>query len=589
MLNRRSICTFVVALFIMSSFAFCDSLKDDWGDFLHYTKIGRFDLAKGYAQKIIDSKPDPKELLKLSEENEVGYKILLKMYADSDELRQVAGGIIDIIEDGRYLRRTDPKIIIQEIKRLSTNIKGRIAAEQRLKNAGEYAISFMLDALADRDRKEEFAYIIGALPKIGKDAIRPLVAALQTDDVAVKPEIVRALGEIGYSQALGYLKYIIENDKNAGLKELATQAINKIDPSAMKIPSAELFFITGQTYYYHKASLAPQPGDFANIWFWDAKENKLTRHQVGQAYFYEMMAMRSCEWALRADENIGKAIALWIAAFFKAESSGLEQPTYFAAGHADALTYAMTAGPEYLHQALDRALTDKNAHVALWSVEALAANAGQKSLLYTFGTQQPLVKALSFDDTAVRYSAAIAIASANPDLKFIGSKLIIENLAKAIVKENAVEALGDELAQVYAMRAVDILLQLAITRNELIDLSQARGELVKVTKANWEQMQISAGQVLAHLESPDAQRAIASMAVTESNSLQVRIEAFSSLAVSAKKNSSMLEGEMIDAIYAIVASDDVDPDLRAEAASAFGAMNLPSIKVKDLILDQSKS
>ena len=427
------------------------------------------------------------------------------------------------------------------------------------------------------------------MPKIGRDAIRPLIAAIQTDDVAVKPEIIRALGEIGYPQALGYLKYIIENDKDAGLKELATQAIKKIDPSAMRLPSAELFFITGQTYYYHKASLAPQPGDFANVWFWDGENDRLTRQQVGQAYFHELMAMRSCEWALKADEKIGKAIALWIASFFKAESLGLQQPKYFAAGHADALTYAMTAGPEYLHQALDRALTDKNAHVALWSIEALAANAGEKSLLYTLGTQQPLVKALSFEDTAVRYSAAIAIGSANPDLKFVGSKLIIENLAKAIVKENAVQALGDELAGVYAIRAVGIMLDLAITRNELIDLSKARNELIKVTKADWEQMQISAGQVLAHLESPDAQRAIASMGIDESNSLQVRIEAFASLAVSAKKNSSLLEGEMIDAIYAIVSSVEADPDLRAEAASAYGALNLPSIKVKDLILDQSKS
>jgi hypothetical protein len=238
---------------------------------------------------------------------------------------------------------------------------------------------------------------------------------------------------------------------------------------------------------------------------------------------------------------------------------------------------------------LDRALTDKNAHVALWSVEALSANAGEKSLLYTYGTQQPLVKALSYGDTSVRYSAAIAIASANPDSKFVGSKLIIENLAKAIVKENAAETIGDELAQIYARRAADIMLELAITRNELIDLSQARDELIKVTKSNWEQMQIASGQILAYLESPDAQRAIASMAVNETNSLEVRIEAFSSLAISAKKNSCILESKMIDAIYAIVGSDDADLDLRAEAASAYGALNLPSKKVKDLILDQAKS
>lgn len=589
MLNRRSICTFVVALLLLSSFAFCESLEDNWGDFLHYTAIGRFDLAKGFAQKIIDSNPDPKKMLELSEENARGYAILLRMYAHSDELRDVSGKIIDIIEDGRYQRRTDPRIILQEIKRLSVNIRARIAAEQRLKNAGEYAIPFMLDALADMERKQEFANIIGALPKVERDAIRPLVAALQTDNVAVKPEIIRALGEIGYRQSLGYLKYIVEKDTDAGLRELAAQAIKKIEPAAIKITAAELLFKTAEDYYYHKASLAPQPGSYANIWFWDAENDKLTRQQVGQEYFYELMAMRSCEWALKADDNIGKAIALWIAAFFKAESSGLEQPPYFETGHADALTYAMTAGPEYLHQALDRALGDKNSHVALWTVEALASNAGEKSLLSMYGTQQPLVKALSFEDTAVRYSAAIAIGSANPNFDFVGSKLIVENLAKAIVKENGLDTLGNDLAEVYAVRAIETMLDLAVTRNELIDLSQARDELIKVTKASWQQMQTSAGEVLAHLQSPDAQRAIASMAVAESNSLQVRISAFNSLAVSAKKNGNTLQSEMIDKVYSIVASDKADPDLRAEAASAYGALNLPSEKVKGLILDQSKS
>ena len=589
MLNRRSVCTFVVALFLLSSFAFCESLADNWGDFLHYTAMGRFDLAKGFAQKIIDSEPDPEEMLALSEENAKGYAILLRMYTHSDDLREVSGQIIDIIEKGRYERRTDARIIIQEIKRLSTNIRGRIAAEQRLKNAGEYAIPFMLDALADMDRKTEFANIIGALPKVERDAIRPLVAALQTDNVAVKPEIIRALGEIGYRQSLGYLKYIVEKDEDAGLKELAAQAIKKIDSAALKIPAAELLFKTAEDYYYHKDSLAPQPGSFANVWFWDGENDKLTRQAVGQEYFYELMAMRSCEWALKADENIGKAIALWIAAFFKAESSGLDQPPYFEAGHADALTYAMTAGPEYLHQSLDRALGDKNSYVALWAVEALAANAGEKSLLYRYGTQQPLVKALSFEDTAVRYSAAIAIGSANPNLDFVGSKLIIENLAKALVKDNGLEALGNDLAEVYAIRAVETMLDLAVTRNELIDLSKARADLIKVTKDTWEEMQISAGEVLAYLQSPDTQRAIASMATAESNSIEVRISAFTSLAVSAKKNGNMLHSEMIDKIYSIVGSDRADADLRAEAASAYGALNLPSKKVKYLILDQSKN
>ena len=117
----------------------------------------------------------------------------------------------------------------------------------------------------------------------------------------------------------------------------------------------------------------------------------------------KLMAMRSCEWALKADASIGKAIGLWIAAFFRAESVGEAMPDYFDAGHADAMTYATTAGPEYLHQALERALSDEDAYVALGVVEAMAMNAGEKSLLYRVGTEQPLAKALSFSDRKVRY------------------------------------------------------------------------------------------------------------------------------------------------------------------------------------------
>ncbi|GAJ06956.1 unnamed protein product, partial [marine sediment metagenome] len=50
-----------------------------------------------------------------------------------------------------------------------------------------------------------------------------------------------------------------------------------------------------------------------------------------------------------------------------------------------------------------------------------------------------------------------------------------------------------------------------------------------------------------------------------------------------------LNNEMIDAIYGLVSSQEVDPELRSAAASAYGALNLPSQKVKDLILDQARS
>ena len=44
-----------------------------------------------------------------------------------------------------------------------------------------------------------------------------------------------------------------------------------------------------------------------------------------------------------------------------------------------------------------------------------------------------------------------------------------------------------------------------------------------------------------------------------------------------------------DDIYSLVSTEEADPNLRSAAARAYGSLNLPSQKVKDLILDQSKS
>lgn len=565
-------------------------LKENWNDFLHYTAIGRFELAQNYGQQILESEPEPTALLDLADANPDGFRLLLKMQDENEQLREVSSKILNLIDQGRYIRRTDPKVIAQEIQRLSTTIRGRIAAEERLKNAGEYAIPQMLSALADPDRTNEYAYITEALPKIGRPAIRPLTAALQTENIAVKAEIVRALGKIGYFEPLPYLKLVLETTQSEVLRTQALNAIEQIDASALKIPAAELFFTLGEMYYNQDDSVAPSAEfDFANTWFWDAEKQALIRREVNKAYFDELMSMRSCEWTLKADPSVGKAIGLWIASFFRAESVGEPMPEYFGQGHADAMTYATTAGPEYLHQALERALGDEDGYVALGVVEAMAVNAGEKSLLYRLGTEQPLAKALNFSDRKVRYSAAIAFAQANPITEFVGSDLIVQNLSAAILREGT-DTLGDDAARQYALRAVNAMYKLALVRNRIVDLSAALPALVTVTRQSDDtEMQTLAAQVLAYLESPEAQRAVAAMALSDQNDVDIRISAFQSLAQSAKVNANLLQTEQVEQIYSLVSSTDADPALRAAAAGAYGALNLPSEQVKKLILDQSRS
>jgi len=478
---------------------------------------------------------------------------------------------------------------------LSTTDRGWITAVRRLRDAGEYAIPFMLDAMADSSRERELSYIVRALPQIGRDAIRPLAAALQTDNVPLKAQIITALGKIGYPQSQAYLKYVIENDDSSQLRAIAQDSIRQINPDMLQVPAAQLFYELAEKYYYHAQSLTPaEDADFANVWFWDADAGKLVREEVDKNYFNELMAMRACEWALKADPGFGSAIGLWLAAFFKAESAGVEtMPVYFGDLHADALVYATTAGVEYLHQALARAVKDKNAHVALGVIEALATTAGEKSLLYQIGPSQPLLQALTFNDRMVRYSAAIAIGAAGPKEGFAESKLVVANLAEALGQSSQTGAGGangwsENIAESYAVRASEVMLSLAQARNPVLNLSAAQPALESAVSDA--RIQTLAGRTLAYLDSPGAQRAIAAMALDTNNDPDVRIQAFSSLATSAKLNANMLPDEMIDQIYALISSVDADKEeLRTAAAAAYGALNLPSRKVKDLILDQAKS
>ena len=590
MFNRKTVLAGLIATLILTSLGLGQTLEDNWNDFLHYTKIGRFDLAAGYAQAVVDSNPDPVELLMLSETNVQGYSILLKVKDNkpNSELAKVTDQLLAVIEEGRYQRRSTPKIIAEEIRRLSSTARGKYSAVKRLKNAGEYAIVYMLDAMADDTRKDELPNIIWALPQVGKDAIRPLATALQTDNIAVKAEIIKALGKIGYPQSLAYLKYVAEKDESGELRQIAEASISEIDPAALKLPAAQLFYRLSEHYYDHSPSLEPiEESQTGNIWFWDKETRRLTMNKVDRKYFYELMAMRECENALKADSGFGMAIGLWVASFFKAEATGIEMPDYFGDGHADAMTYATTAGPKYLHQALARAIKDENAYVALQCVESLATVAGEKSLLYRMGIDQPLVRALRFNDKAVKFSAAIAIAAAGPQNQFPESSLITENLAAALSAD--ANDWDSSMADSYALRSAKVMLKVAQTRNTIIDLNQTSDALKAATSDSRTELQVLAGQILAYFNTADAQKWIADMGLNEKNDMNVRIEAFNSLALSAKINANQLDDDTIDAIYSIIGSKDADPQLRTVAASAFGALNLPSDKVKRLLLDQAKN
>jgi hypothetical protein len=590
MAHKKIITAVIIIVSVCVFGAQGQTVEKDWTNFLHYASIGRLDMAVAHGKSLLASEPNAIELLHLSEENPQAYAALVDMKARSKnaELAELAGKILDAVDKGRYEKRSNVTVITDEMTRLSTTARGRITAVERLKEAGEYAVPSMLAALTDESRKDQLANVSYAMEQMDKDAVRPLVAALGTKNAGVQAEIVRALGSIRDPQALPYLKYIVEQSEVASLVSAAKNSIREIDPASLETPAAELFVILAKSYYAHSDALAPAAGASANMWFWDADLGTLNRIAVPAKYFNELMAMRCCEWALKADAKKGDAIGVWLAAFFKAESTGVAMPAYFGANHASAGTYATIAGPQYVQQALAMALADKNSYMALGLIDALSKTGGEASLMYATSSGQPLVKALYYDDKQVKYSAAIAMAAAEPKTAFADRELVVQLLAEALsakTGDNWPQATADE----YAAKALGAMQNLAARGNKALDLSTALSALVGGTKDSRSNILTGSVATLAMMDGPDAQRAVAAVALTDSNSPDLKIMGFGALASSAKAHGNLLLDETVSAIYALVQSDKTEPALRSAAAAACGALNLPSEKARNMLVDQAKN
>jgi hypothetical protein len=590
LMAKKSIITAIIAIaFLSASGAFAADVEKDWTGFLHYASIGRIDMAVAHGKSLLAAEPNSVELLKLVDDNPQAVPALqdMKSRSKNAELADIAGKILEKVEKARYEKRSNTTVIAQEIDRLSGTARGRAIAAERLKDAGEYAVPSMLAALGDEARKDQIANIELALEQMDKSATRPLVAALQTKNAAVKAEILRALGAIKDPQALPYLKLVVEQNELPSLVTVATNSIGEIDRRAMEKPAADLFVALARSYYSHNESLAPSDSNTANMWFWDADITQLTSVAVPAKYFNELMAMRCCEWALVADAKKGDAIGVWLAAYFKAESTGLPMPAYFGEGHAPAAVYATIAGPEYVQQALGMALADKNSYMALGLIEALSKTAGEVSLLSATSAGQPLVKSLYYDDKQVKYSAAIALAGAEPKMQFADSQLVMQLLAEALVAKPA-EDWPQATADEYAKKALAALNRLAIRNNKVLDLKLAEGSLKAATRDSRPEIVTGSLSTLALMDGPDAQRAVAAVALADANDVALKVSTFGDLATSARMHGNLLLNETVDAIYGLVQSDKTDPKVRSAAAVAYGSLNLPSDKVRNLLLDQAR-
>lgn len=442
--------------------------EDGW----HYAAIGRFDLAKANFETLLKQDPDPVAVLELASVNPNREGILLQL-VDRSDVGPAAADMLKLLKEGRFRLRTDPQQIVANIKKLGGSARERISAVQQLKQSGEWSVPFMLDVLIDPEQKILHTHVISALQEIGKPAVTPLGVSLSMDDNAVKLFVIRALGRIGYPHAIPYLKQLVENKDTppqvVNEAQLAIQQIEQTSGRKAAGSAAQEFLMLGDAYYYdHGSLMSEQDAPVVNVWFW--REGHLVSTQVPPKIFNELMAMHCAEVALKLNNDMPEAVALWLAGNFRREAHlGVADVASEAADPATAqdptrpnnypraLYFARAAGARYNHLVLARGLKDAEPSVILGSLAALRDTAGASNLTGTEDYKQPLASALKFPNLVVRIKAALVLANALPTKEFEGAANVVPALAEALAQTGRKHAVVIEPDEANRTRVTGLL------------------------------------------------------------------------------------------------------------------------------------
>lgn len=411
-------------------------------DFIHFTRIARYDVAASVGRELLSRNMKPRDFVTLVDSAGEGARFdeTVGRAMRVAGLEPLAGAMYKMYETGRLEAARDPKEISENISKLTGTVQGRIRASSRLKSAGEYAVPQLLTALMDRDNSSLRSESQRVLVDIGSQAVIPLSTAMVGADPAMQERLADVLGLIGHRSALPFLADVRMSSSNQNVRTAAERAMNRIDSGSAGASVAELYIQLANRYYSQSRDVTSFPGEeFQLLWSFQPAGG-LTMTGIRSSVFHEAMAMRLAARALEIDASSQEALTIWLAANLRREIQqprDYDNPAY-PSDRRDAMYFAVTAGAGPMQGVLARAIDAKDTLLARKSIEAIQQIAGSKALVAaaSYGSagsaRQPLVEALSYPNRRVQYESALAIGASQPAAAFSGSDRVVPTMAAAV-------------------------------------------------------------------------------------------------------------------------------------------------------------
>ncbi|MGE3804074.1 MAG: HEAT repeat domain-containing protein [Gemmataceae bacterium] len=326
-------------------------------------------------------------------------------------MRPTAGPLIERVSSVVKKFRADPERIRKFIKNLDKTPEERAYAITELKKSGALAVPYMIEALQKHlhDSAEQGA-IVYALTQLNREAVPPILAALDIDDATLRAYLVDVLRQRRDMRAVPHLWYLAGSPKQPAIvRKFATNALAELlNENPRYLPNAVRELTKeANRFYEHKVELPAK----VEVWEWDSQNKTLksppAEYTPSQAEEY--FGLRFARQALDIDPtNIDAQVAFLSLALDKAyERAGVDQP--LEKFPADIRNLMRTVNYELMMATLDRALHDKRLPVILASTRALGDLVDVRSIRPSEAKAPVLMRALNYPDRRVQLSAANAI------------------------------------------------------------------------------------------------------------------------------------------------------------------------------------
>lgn len=403
-------------------------------DFIHFTKIARYDAAASYARQLLDAGLPATKFVDLVEgSGELDrFEETLGRAERVPDLAALVGQLRQLYSRGKLERVRDPQEISRNIALLTGIAQHKLYGRERLAAAGEYAVPQLLSALLQGTDPELSIQAAKLLADMRAQSIIPLCTALLELDPVGQEKVVDVLGQIEYRTSAPYIADVRASTKSDAVRRACDRALARLGVAGDDVPS--LYGELANGYYGERAELTSFPGEDHQLLWTFRSQTGLFMTAIRTEVFHEAMSMRLCERSLtlRAERN-DAALALWLASNFSREidtPQGYENPAY-PSSRRDAMYFAVAAGAPISQQVLARALDDKDTPLARRAIAAIEKTAGGGAL-WGGSARRPLLEALRYPNRRVQYEAALALGVAQPTAPFDGSDRVVPILGSAI-------------------------------------------------------------------------------------------------------------------------------------------------------------